>query len=94
MIEATFEWAFRCNERRTLRQRLGHGLRMLAAIIDGRLSLAIDIETKPALSTTEKVECVAFGLGQIKRAVEVTTRTKAEELILDCVMKARCDAHH
>lgn len=67
---------------------------MLASKIDGRLSLAIDIETKPALSASEKVECVAFGLGQIKRAVEETTRTKAEELILEVVMKARHEADH
>lgn len=94
MITASFEWAFRCNERRTPRQRFAHALRMLASTIDGRLSLAIDIETKPPLSTSEKCECVAFGLGQIKKAVEASTRTAAEELILDCVMKARHDAHH
>lgn len=94
MIQSSYEWTFRVNARQTLRQRVCHLLRALASRIDGRLSLAIDIQTKPPISDRSKLECVAFGLGQIKWAIEETTRSTAQDLVLDYVLKANHDADH
>lgn len=92
MIECSYKWGFACNEKRTFRQRLALWLRDLATRIDGRISLAIDIQATPPLTNAEKVECVLFGLGKVRFAVEQTARSKAEERCLDYILKAKHDA--
>lgn len=89
MIECSYKWSVKINESKTLRQRFALWLRYLAARIDQRVSLAIDIQTTPPLTAAEKSECLVFGIGKVKFAVEQTTRSKAEERCLDYVMKTK-----
>lgn len=89
MLSASFEWSFRINRTKTLREKIGAALRSLAWRIDGRLSLAIDIESTPSLSTEQKVECIQFATRQMKMAVADTGKTAAEERLLDVVMKEK-----
>lgn len=89
MLTASFEWSFRVNRNATLRERIGAGLRSLASRIDGRLSLAIQIESTPPLSLAQKVECITFATRQLRAAIADTVKTAAEERILDVVMKEK-----
>jgi len=89
MLTATFEWSVRINLTNNLREKIGAALRSLAYRIDGRLSLAIDIESTPPLSLEQKVECIQFANRQMKMAVADTVKTAAEERVLDVVMKEK-----
>lgn len=89
MIECKYHWRFACNHLRTRRQRIGHWLRNLATKIDGRISLAIELESTPAISTLEKVECVKFGLGKIEWALRETVIVQAQENVLAEIIKVR-----
>lgn len=89
MLTAEYQWRFHSNRTLTLREKVGAMLRALAWRIDGRISLAIDIQTTPPLNFVQKLECIQFGLGQMKVAVNDTTRDAACERILDVVMKRK-----
>lgn len=89
MLSAEYQWRFNVNRTLSLRERLGAMLRALAWRIDGRISLAIDIQTTPPLNLMQQLECIKFGIGQMKVAVEDTSRDAACERILDVVMKGK-----
>jgi hypothetical protein len=89
MLTVGFEWRFQVNQTKTVREWLGAALRSLACRVDGRLSLAIDIDTSPPISSQQKIECIKFGFGQMKIAIEDTVRAEATERILDVVMKEK-----
>lgn len=89
MLTSSFEWSFRVNRSQTIREKIGSALRSLAWRVDGRVSLAIAIESTPPLSQEQKIECIQFATRQLKMAIEDTVKTLAEERILDVVMKER-----
>ena len=82
MYSADYKWHFRVNVAQGWREKLGNALRMLAQRIDGRLSLAIAIETAPPLNQDDKVACVKHGLGAMQWAVEQSVRLACAENIL------------
>ena len=88
-VEANFQWSLRVNRQTTLREKVGAVLRRLAWRIDGRLTLAIAIESTPPLGLEQQIECVRFGLGQLQFAVADTVRTAAEERVLEALMKGK-----
>lgn len=50
------------------RAYLGNRLRSLAWWIDGRITLAISVESDPPLAAEQKIECIAQALAAIERA--------------------------
>ncbi len=82
MVSAKYKWHFRVNAAQGWREKLGAALRALAQRIDGRLSLAIAIETAPPISAADRVACVKHGLGAMEWAVEEATRLECIENVL------------
>ena len=57
-------------------------MRRLASLIDGRLSIAWEIDTNPPLSVSTKVACVRQGLKFADRLIAEEVRAMAEERVL------------
>lgn len=89
MLSAAYEWRLAINERKSLREKVGMVLRDIATRLDGRSSIAIDIQTTPPLSYGDRLMCIKAGFKTIQFALEETTRTEAAERILDVLMKAK-----
>ena len=87
--QCDYTWSFRVNTDASLRQRIGSALRRLADALDRRVSLAVEIETTPRITTDDKVACVKFGLGRIRWAVEDTVRNACVEQILELKRKEK-----
>lgn len=64
------------------RQHLAHYLRALASRIDHRHSLAIAIDSIPALSTAQQEECINVGLLAMSRSIRETVSSEMCESVL------------
>lgn len=84
-----YEWRLGINLPRSFRDRIGDAFRAIASRIDRRYTVAIAVSAKPALARSEQIACINHGLGQIKWALEETTRTQAVELVLAEIIKER-----
>ena len=82
MYEAAYKWTFRVNAPRSLCQRIGAALRRLADLVDRRISLALEIVTTPPIASKERAACVAFGVEQMRWAVEESARAACAEEVL------------
>lgn len=89
MTSADFKFSFHSNSGRNARERIGNVLRMLCDRLDGRVTVAISIETTPVLTPRQHAECILFGLSHMRDAVRETTKTEAYEIILDDLMKVQ-----
>lgn len=86
--EYVCEWryAVEVNKARGARDRLGAWLRTLAGAIDGRTTLAVRIDTTPALTRAEQVACIEAGIGHMTWAVRDTVQAAACEAVLDRIL--------
>ena len=73
MADRTFEmdysYSFRSNSPRGWRQRLAQWLCRMAARLDGRFVMAVEVTTRPALSRVYVSQALGVGLDVSKRLV-------------------------
>lgn len=62
---------------------------MLCDRLDGRVTVAISIETTPVLTPRQRAECILFGLQHMRDAVRETTTAEACEAVLGDIMKVK-----
>lgn len=89
MISTDFKFSFHSNSGRNARERIGNVLRMLCDRLDGRMTVAISIETTPVLTPRQRAECIVFGLHHMRDAVRDTTKSEAYEIVLEEIMKVK-----
>lgn len=71
-----YKWMFEAGLGSTVRERIGNFIRSMASRIDGRVSVAITIESDPELPMLDKVMCVEHGLKHASRLFEKAVRLK------------------
>lgn len=64
-----YSYSFRCNSPRVWRQRLAQWLCRMAARLDGRFVMAVEVTTSPALSRVYVAQALGVGLEVSKRMV-------------------------
>lgn len=52
-------------------------MRTLARVIDGRISLGIEIRTEPKIGLVKEIECIKHGLDAMERAVNCEVKHTA-----------------
>lgn len=82
---STWWWVFRVNLPRGWRQHVGQWLRRLAARIDGRWSLAIEVRTDPPIDSVTTRAVIRAGMKHAERLLTNETEAAA----CDRVMRAR-----
>ena len=65
---------------RNKRERVADWIRNFATLIDGRTSLAVDIQSTPALSESQKAECLYFGAQAIEKAALIIVKAEVCEV--------------
>lgn len=75
-------YRFQVNLNRTWPHRIGWALRRLATWIDGRISLAVHIETTPRVPPKALAACVNRGLRDMERYIVDEVQTEAREQLL------------
>lgn len=89
MISCDYKWALSCNSPPNFRERFCNLIRALCDRFDGRISVAISIDSTPVIAPGQKRECILFGLNHIRYAVADTVKAEAYEVVLAEVMKAK-----
>lgn len=77
-----WSWRYTINQRVTLRQRIGMRLRDLADRIDRHRSIAVRIQTDPALTNRQETEIFQQGILAIERALRTETEYTAEDALM------------
>lgn len=65
-----------------LSQKVGNLLRWAANIIDGRVTLAVEILTIPTISKAQKAECIDKGIVAMQAAAKSYSEAEALELVM------------
>lgn len=72
----------RCNVSRTRRERIGGWLRRLASRIDGRVNLALAVDSCPPLGAIDRACAVRSGIEHMARGLQAMAVAEADELVL------------
>lgn len=81
-MQVRSRWSFHVNHNRTWRHRLGWALRSLAGRLDGRASLALNIQTAPRLPAETVAACINRGLADMQRYLASEVDAEACEQLL------------
>lgn len=80
----TWSWRFRANGApKNLGERCGNVLRGIADKVDGRISVAIKIETTPKLDYKRVASCIESGFKTIEQSLEHEVVLDATEDVLE-----------
>lgn len=78
-----YQWTFRANADLNVRERIAAIVRALAQKIDGRISLAIHIETEPQIGYERTLACLQFGYRAIQSAIDDETKSALVENVME-----------
>lgn len=83
-LREKYRWRVRTNAyRNTLREKAARVMRGLADRLDRRISLAVEIDTAPALPEAVKARCVRMGLQEMERIVGLAVAEEARDRLFE-----------
>ena len=83
LYNSSYTYKFNCNARpRHWRDRFGQWLREAADILDGRRTLAIEIDSDPRLPMTVQTDVIVKGLEHMSRCLKDAAGDECREQLL------------
>lgn len=77
MASSSFKYSIRVNQHSTVRLKIGAFLRGAADLIDGRITAALELRSRPSLSVCEKTEIIKAGFKTTESLLRDTVMAKA-----------------
>ena len=94
MLHTTqYEYKLHCNAKPTnWRERVGRWLREVAELLDGRRTLALELDSRPTLTVEVQTQCITLGLDHMTRCFKNAVADEAREKLFREAMPHVFDA--